>query len=136
MIGLAPDAGSFWEDLRIGELKTLLALATGNEEAAHEGCDWIRHFGQIDAGRRRVYGCIESLLKLCDSGDYEPYRAALAGLYGNGALQRAEDLLARRERFFGIAMPGLEFDGCDMHHRLLAAYDKVHRLHLQQSAKA
>ena len=57
-------------------------------------------------------------------------------LYGDAALQRAEDLLARRERFFGIAMPGIDFDGCEMHHRLLAAYDKVHRLHLQQSAKA
>ena len=136
LIGLAPDAGSFWEDLRVGELKTLLALAIGNEEAAREGCDWIRHFGQIDAERRRVYGCIESLLKLCDSGDYEPYRAALASLYGDAALQRAEDLLSRRERFFGIAMPGIEFDGCEMHHRLLAAYDKVHRLHLKQSAKA
>lgn len=33
-------------------------------------------------------------------------------------------------------MPGIEFDGCEMHHRLLAAYDKVHRLHLKQSAKA
>ncbi len=62
--------------------------------------------------------------------------AALASLYGDAALQRAEDLLSRRERFFGIAMPGIELDGCEMHHRLLAAYDKVHRLHLKQSAKA
>ena len=36
----------------------------------------------------------------------------------------------------GRAVEIIEFDGCDMHHRLLAAYDKVHRLHLQQSAKA
>ena len=135
VIGLAPDAGSFWEDLRIGELKTLLALATGNEEAAREGCDWIRHFGQIEAERRRVYSCIESLLKLCDSGDYEPFRGSLVNLYGEATLQRAEDLLMRRERFFGIAIPGIELEGCEMHHRLLAAYDKVHRLHIQQSNK-
>ncbi|MFT3850046.1 MAG: 30S ribosomal protein S12 methylthiotransferase accessory factor YcaO [Propionivibrio sp.] len=135
VIGLAPDAGSFWEDLRVGELKTLLALATGNEEAAREGCDWIRHFGQINAERRRVYRCVESLIKLGDSGDYEPYRAVLASLYGGAALQRAENLLARRERFFDIPMPGIELDGCEMHHRLLAAYDKVYRLHLQRSEK-
>ena len=113
----------------------MLALATGNEEAAREGCDWIRHFGQIEAERRRVYSCIESLLKLCDSGDYEPFRGSLVNLYGEATLQRAEDLLMRRERFFGIAIPAIVLEGCEMHHRLLAAYDKVHRLHIQQSNK-
>jgi len=31
VIGMAADAGSFWSDLRVGELKTLLALAIGDE---------------------------------------------------------------------------------------------------------
>jgi ribosomal protein S12 methylthiotransferase accessory factor len=131
LVGLAPDAGSFWDDLRVGELKTLLALATGNEEATREGCYWIRHFAQIDADRGRIYRCIESLLKLCDSGDYEPYRDALASLYGETALRRAEALFLRAERFFGIAAPGRELSGLAMHQRLLDAYAKVHG----QSAK-
>ena len=37
VIGMVADAGSFWADLRVGELKTLLALASGNEEATLEG---------------------------------------------------------------------------------------------------
>jgi ribosomal protein S12 methylthiotransferase accessory factor len=41
VIGLAADAGSFWSDLRVGELKTLLALAIGDEASTLEGCDWI-----------------------------------------------------------------------------------------------
>ena len=129
LIGLAPDAGSFWEDLRIGELKTLLALATGNEEAIREGCDWIHHFGQIDAERRRVYRCIETLLKLCDSGEYEPYRTALESLYGASTLKQAEALLTRDQRFFNIAAPGRTLDGCTMHQKLLAAYGKVYQAH-------
>ena len=127
LIGLAPDAGSFWEDLRVGELKTLLALATGNEEATREGCDWIHHFAQINPDRRRIYRCIESLLKLFDSGEYEPYRDALESLYGTTALGKAEALLLRKQRFFGIATPGNELTGFAMHHRLLEAYAKVHR---------
>ena len=129
LIGIAPDVGSFWEDLRVGELKTLLALAVGNEEATREGCDWIHHFAQINAERRRVYRCIETLLKLCDSGDYEPYRDSLESLYGESTLNQAEALLTRRQRFFGIEAPGTQLTGFEMHHRLLEAYAKVHRQH-------
>jgi ribosomal protein S12 methylthiotransferase accessory factor len=123
LIGLAPDAGSFWSDLRVGELKTLLALAIGDEDAIREGCDWIRHFEQLNGDRRRVYACIETLLNL---GDAATYRNALQQLYGAAALQQAEALLNREERFFGVQAPGLMLTGCDMHQRLLAAYDKLH----------
>jgi ribosomal protein S12 methylthiotransferase accessory factor len=129
LIGLAPDAGSLWEDLRVGELKTLLALAIGDEEATREGCDWIHHFAQINADRRRIYRCVESLLKLCDSGEYEPYRNALEKLYGTTALSMAEALLAREQRFFGLEAAGLDLNGCAMHHSLLEAYAKVQRQH-------
>ncbi len=129
LIGLAPDAGSFWEDLRVGELKTLLALAIGNEEATREGCDWIHHFAQIDPERRRVYRCIETLLRLGDSGDDEPCLRALESLYGSATLNKVKALLTREERFFGVQAPGLPLDGCQTHHALLQAYEKVHRQH-------
>jgi ribosomal protein S12 methylthiotransferase accessory factor len=135
LIGLAADAGSFWEDLRVGELKTLLALAIGDDQAIREGCDWIRYFAQINADRRRVYACIETLLKLSDLADFDglggPYREALASLYGPSVLGRAAALLSGEQRFFGVAGPGLALDGCAMHRRLLEAYGKVHRQHAQ-----
>jgi len=124
LIGLAPDAGSLWEDLRVGELKTLLALAIGDEEAIREGCDWIRHFEQLNEPRRRVYRCIESLLNL-DHG--VRYQDALRHLYGADALQQAQALLEGKLRFFGLHAPGMTLAGCDMHQRLLAAYRKVHK---------
>ena len=130
LIGLAPDAGSFWEDLRVGELKLLLALAIADEEATREGCEWIRHFGQIAPQRLRVYRCIESLLGLSDTGDFNTYRQALESLYGLATLDRARALLTREERFFGIPPLGLELSGCQMHQRLLEAYGKVHRQHV------
>ena len=129
LIGLAPDPGSLWEELRVGELKALLALAVGDEEAAREGCGWVRHFGQIDAGRLRVYHCIESLFYLSDNADFETYRGALESLFGPATLERAKALLTRDERFFGIAAPGLALEGCEQHRRLLDAYGKVRRLY-------
>ncbi len=124
LVGLAPDPGTPWEDLRLGELKTLLALAAGDQEAIREGCDWVRHFGQINEARRRVYRCVETLLEL-DGG--ARYREALRALYGADALQQAQALLDGERHFFGIGAPGMSLAGCDLHQRLLAAYEKVSR---------
>jgi len=122
LIGLAADADSFWSDLRVGELRTLLALAIGDEEAIREGCEWVRNFEQLDAGRRRVYRCIEALLGL---GGADAHRAPLEQLYGAATLAQAEAHLEGRERFFSQSAPGLELQGCEMHQKLLAAYGKL-----------
>jgi ribosomal protein S12 methylthiotransferase accessory factor len=122
LIGLAADPDSFWADLRLGELKTLLALAVGDELAIREGCEWVRHFGQIDPARRLVYRCIETLL---DLGGAEGRRSALQHLYGRETLASAEAMLRREQRCFGIAAPGTSLAGCKLHQQLLAAYDKL-----------
>jgi len=126
VIGMAADAGSFWSDLRVGELKTLLALAVGDEAATLEGCDWIRHFAQANPQRRQVYACIESLINLADMGDTGPYLNALRQLYGAGAVAQAHALIMQTDRFMGLSAPGLMLQGCEMHQKLLQAYDKVH----------
>lgn len=122
LIGLAADADSFWGDLRVGELKLLLALAIGDDEAIREGCEWVRHFEQLDAGRRRVYRCIETLLNL---GDTDGHRHALEHLYGSTTLATAEAMLQGQQRCFGVEAPGADFKGCDTHRQLLAAYGKL-----------
>ncbi|MBU0657003.1 MAG: YcaO-like family protein [Gammaproteobacteria bacterium] len=124
LIGLAPDAGSLWADLRVGELKTLLALAMDDEEAIREGCQWIRHFEQINDDRRRAYRCVEALL---DMDEPEGYAPNLGLLYGETALHQAQALLDGSQRFWGIAVPTLELQGCHMHQKLLSAYHKIHR---------
>ena len=126
LIGLAADAGSFWSDLRLGELKTLLALAVGDEAATLEGCEWILNFDQINPQRKRVYACIQNLINFADIGDSGPYLDTLALLYGAGPLAQARALIMQEDRFMGLGAPGLALDGCEMHHKLLAAYDKIH----------
>ena len=122
LIGLAAEADSFWADLRVGELKTILALACGDDEAIREGCEWLRHFEQIDPARRLVYRCIETLLEL---GGADSHRGALEQLYGSSTLASAEAMLRREERCFGIEAPGLALKGCNLHQALLAAYAKL-----------
>lgn len=122
LIGLAPDADSAWKDLRIGELKTLLSLALSDDEGTRAGCEWIRHFGQLDADRLKLYRCIEALIGLDGMGTHP---TALVALYGEDTLALAERLLDGEERFFGLNTLGANFEGSRMHTKLLAAYAKA-----------
>jgi ribosomal protein S12 methylthiotransferase accessory factor len=122
LIGLAEDAWSLWHDLRVGELKLLLALAIQDEDATREGCQWVRHFDQLDPDRRLVYRCIEALLEMPDA---ETYRDSLLSLYGAYSLNTAQAMLRGEERFFGLQAPGMDLSGCVMHQRLLKAYRKL-----------
>ena len=122
ILGLAIPVGSVWKELRIGELKTLLALAIGDEEATREGCDWIHHYQQMNPARRLVYRCIESLTNLEHVANY---RRSLIMLYGEKTVRQAQALLDRSERFFGLDTLGADMEGSPMHRSLLAAYDKL-----------
>jgi ribosomal protein S12 methylthiotransferase accessory factor len=124
LIGLAPDAGSFWDDLRVGELKTLLALSIRDGDATLEGCDWIRNFEHIPAQRRLIYRCVETLLNLDDAEDYGN---AIEQLFGAEVRARATALLQGDASFSGLLAPGLNLAGCTLHRKLLQAYDKAHR---------
>ena len=122
ILGLAIPVGSAWKQLRIGELKTLLALAVADEEAILEGCSWIHHFNDLSADRRLVYRCIENLMQLEPSDNFE---RPLALLFGQENLRQAQALLNRSERFFGLVELGADMQGSPMHQTLLAAYDKL-----------
>ena len=122
ILGLAIPVDTAWKELRIGELKTLLALAIGDEDATREGCDWIHQYREMNPARRLVYRCIESLL---DLNDADNYRGALNSLYGTETVRQAQALLDRSERFFGLDTLGPDMEGSSMHQTLLAAYDKL-----------
>jgi ribosomal protein S12 methylthiotransferase accessory factor len=123
LIGLAADPGTLWEDLRIGELKTLLALACSDDEAIREGLEWIMHFEQLNDARRRVYRCIDALIQLDDLG--RNCGDALERLFDAETMATAQALLEGTQRFFAIAPVSKELKGCALHQRLLEAYGKV-----------
>lgn len=122
ILGLAIPLDTVWKELRIGELKTLLALAIGDEEATREGCDWIRYFQEMNPARHLVYRCIESLMNLGDTGNFN---RSLTLLYGTETVRQAQALLDRSERYFGLHTLGADMQGSAMHQTLLAAYDKL-----------
>ena len=123
LIGLAPGDDPFWKDLRVGELKTLLALAVGDDEAIGEGCEWIRQFAQINPERLRTYACIDDLHGMEDPASFEH---ALHMLYGSVTVSQAQAMLMGEQCFFNQPALGLDLGGCAMHQQLIAAYAKLH----------
>ena len=122
ILGLAVPVGTAWKELRMGELKTLVALALGDREAVLDGCQWLRGYQQMNPARLAVYQCLENIIKLEDPS---PYLAALELMYGRDTVQMAQRALNKTDVFFGLNDLGPNFEFSDMHQTLLAAYDKL-----------
>ncbi len=126
-IGIAPDHGSVWATLRLGELKAMLCLAAGDLEQASQWVDWCLHMDQLTVCRLHLYNCIRVLLdiKFDDSRQYEDYAAGLVKLYGMEYLSISIKLVAGSEIFHGLHSPGLSLKGFETHAALLEGYSKL-----------
>jgi len=122
LLGLAPDPQSKWTTLRMGELKTRLALAIHDQEAILQGCDWIKYNGQLSADAAQIYHCIETLVRLENTNDYLD---KLQQLYGTTCLTQAQIWLKGEQVFDDLVMPTLALEGCEMHQKLLMAYHEL-----------
>jgi len=128
-IGVAPDAGSAWASLRIGELKAMLCLAAKDYEQAQEWNDWCLHMGQLSDQRLRFYRALQALLgiKLHQQRSYEDYTDSLKLMYGEDTITDAIALLEGDNNFYGLHSPGLSLEGFTTHQKLLQGYAKLHR---------
>ncbi|MDH5612001.1 MAG: 30S ribosomal protein S12 methylthiotransferase accessory factor YcaO [Gammaproteobacteria bacterium] len=128
-IGIAPDVGTAWASLRIGELKAMLCLAIGDNEQAAEWVDWSLQIDQLDEARSLEYLCMQALLeiKLDESRDYEDYADSLAKMFGMENLKTGIKLIEGIENFHGLHSPGLSLEGFVTHNKLLQGYAKLHK---------
>jgi len=127
-IGVAPDRGSVWAGLRIGELKAMLCLAGSHLEEALNWVDWCLHMDQLTVCRLHIYNCLKVLLEieLDASRNNEDFTIGLDKLYGPEYVSICRKILDGTEVFHGLHSPGLSLDGFEEHHKLLECYKKLH----------
>ena len=127
-IGIAPDPGTAWATLRIGELKAMLCLATQDPQA-NDWVDWCVQIDQLDEKRTTEYRCIHALLgiKHDQNRQFEDYSSSLSLMYGDDTVSKGIEIVEGREVFHGLHSPGLSLQGFDLHNRLLEGYRKLHR---------
>ena len=128
-IGVAPDRGTVWSGLRIGELKAMLCLAIGDIKQATEWVDWCLHMDQLTVCRLHLYNCLKVILdiKQDDSREYDDFADGLAKLYGKEYVSICTKVLEGCETFHGLHSPGLSLKGFELHNELLKGYAKLHK---------
>lgn len=126
-IGIAPDPGTVWARLRIGELKAMLCLALQNDEAI-EWVNWCLHTEQLDSDATRFYLCLQALLEINmdKQRQLDDYTQSLKLLFDEQTLADCMDVITGKVNFFGLHSPGLSLDGFTLHGKLLEGYKKLH----------
>ena len=125
-IGIAPDPGTTWATLRIGELKAMLCLALKNDEAI-EWVNWCLHIEQLDQDATRFYLCIQALLEInMNEQPLDDYTDSLKLMFNEQTLSNAMNVISGKDNFPGLHSPGLSLDGFVAHNKLLEGYKKLH----------
>jgi len=130
-IGLAPDPGTLWAEIRLGEIKAMLCLAAQDEQAI-DWIDWCLALDQASEATIRHYRCIKALLEIKwhDERDYDDYKQGLAMMYGQQNVDDGIQIVEGEKLFHNLHCPGLSLEGFERHNALLAGYEKL------QQAKA
>lgn len=128
-IGVIPDAGTVWADLRVGELKALIAFAAKNYELARAGADWCLHFAPLKPERRLMYLCLKTLLEIETNDDVNAndYMPTVEKMYGKDMVEKCQAVINGFEKFPGLHESDVNLSGFDMHQKLLTSYEKLQR---------
>lgn len=128
-IGVIPDAGTQWGDLRFGELKAMIALAAKDYELGKAGIDWCLHFAPLKPERRLMYLCLKTLLEIemDDSLNTNEFLPTVEKMYGKDMVDRAQNIINGFEKFDGLHESDLNLKGFEMHQKLLTSYEKLQR---------
>ncbi|MGM3224722.1 30S ribosomal protein S12 methylthiotransferase accessory factor YcaO [Dickeya zeae] len=131
LLGIATGKDNGWFTLRIGELKSMLALAGGDLEQALSWAEWSLDFNQsvFSAARGNYYRCLQTLLQLALEPERDPaqYYDAFVRMYGRDAVDAASAAIAGEQCFYGLFTVDADLKALPAHQSLLAAYEKLQR---------
>jgi ribosomal protein S12 methylthiotransferase accessory factor len=126
-IGVIPDAGTLWAELRMGEFKAMIALAAKNYEFAKAGTDWCLHFAPLKEERKLFYLCLNTLLQIemDDTLNEKDFLPTVEKMYGKNLVEKAQKTINAFEKFDGLHESGLDLNGFEMHQKLIKSYEKL-----------
>ncbi|MFC0229188.1 30S ribosomal protein S12 methylthiotransferase accessory factor YcaO [Serratia aquatilis] len=131
LLGLATGKDNAWYTLRIGELKSMLALAGGDIEQALIWAEWTQDFNTsiFTPERDNYYRCLRTLLLLALEPERDPaqYHSAFVKMYGQEAVDAASAAISGEERFNGLFAIDSELKALPAHQALLSAYEKLQK---------
>jgi len=140
LLGIASGKDNGWYTLRVGELKSMLALAGGDLDQALTWAEWAHEFNAsvYSDERNNYYRCLQTLLQLALENEREPaqYYSAFVKMYGQEAVERASAAISGEERFHDLFAVDSELKALPAHQALLGAYQKLQAAKRRHWAKA
>ncbi|AOM40686.1 30S ribosomal protein S12 methylthiotransferase accessory factor YcaO [Xenorhabdus hominickii] len=131
LLGIAAGKDNGWSNLRIGELKSMLALAGNDLEQALIWVEWTQDFNAsvFTADRANYYRCLQTLLLLTQEEEREPaqYYQAFVKMYGQNTVDVASAAIAGENCFHGLWSVDSELKALPAHQALLNAYEKLQK---------
>ncbi|MBC8945251.1 MULTISPECIES: 30S ribosomal protein S12 methylthiotransferase accessory factor YcaO [Xenorhabdus] len=131
LLGIAAGKDNGWSNLRIGELKSMLALAGNDLEQALIWVEWTQDFNSsvFTAERTNYYRCLHTLLLLTQEEDRDPdqYHQAFVKMYGQKAVDAASSAIDGKNCFYGLWSVDSELKALPAHQALLNAYEKLQK---------
>jgi len=126
-IGVLFDEDSVWSTLRVGELKAMISLATGDFGQAAMWCQWYLSFNSLPTLRRSLYRVISDLINFELTGENPTeYRLALEHFYDPALLATAQQIVSGRETFYGLNFADTWEEISPAHAKLLSLHKKLH----------
>lgn len=140
LLGIASGKDNAWHTLRVGELKSMLALAGGDLDQALIWTEWTQDFNAsvLNPARSNYYRCLQTLLLLAQEPEREAaqYYTAFVKMYGQEAVDAASAAISGEERFNGLFAVDADLKALPAHQALLAAYEKLQAAKRRHWAKA
>jgi len=128
-IGVLFEEGTVWHTLRVGELKGMLALATGNLEEAEPWCGWCQHFDFLPPARHNLYRAIHELINLELSGENPSrYNTSLGLFFEEQTLVDAREIVAGKLTFHGLTFSDSWEKNSPLHQKFIGIYRRLHPL--------
>lgn len=129
LLGIATGKDNGWSTLRVGELKSMLALAGGDIGQALSWVEWTIEFnGSVfSAERSNYYRCLQTLLLLALEERRQPveYLNVFNKMYGAATVEAASAAVSGEAPFYGLAAVDKQLTAFPAHQALLQAYAKL-----------
>jgi ribosomal protein S12 methylthiotransferase accessory factor len=128
-IGVIPDVGTYWAELRMGEFKTMLAFAAKNFELAQAGTEWCLHFAPLKQDRKLLYLCLNTLLQIemDDTLNEKDFLPTVERMYGKELVEKSQQVINAFDKFDGLHESDLNLKGFEMHQKLIKSYEKLQK---------
>ena len=129
LLGFIPPKKSKWKELRLGELKGMVALAGGDLFLAKEYVDW--YLSNNFSTDLNIYKCLNVIIDIYinDEGEINKFKDALSEFFETELIETCIDLITGKQRFINLSTIILK--DLQDYQLLLNSYKKLQRAKLE-----